>query len=180
MFLYVQYVLKIIKQKIAHPYQDCNPYSREGKLQGLHLHLRGLGNLGTQIRIKNHPHNLPATIHPSLNNNNIHGTGQIGLHKMFLLNLGTRDGETRILEITNNNNMQYQFSRIHVLSILQTYISYCLDLLHLLYHPFNKLLNSFIIHLVPPFFPLNPFQILAIDHLCHSIMLIFKITQLTP
>jgi hypothetical protein len=177
MFLYVQYVLKIIKQKIVHPYQDCKLYSREGKLQGLHLHLRGLGNLGTQICIKNHPHNLPATIHPSLNNNNIHGTGQIGLRKMSLLNLGTRDGGNIIMEITN---MWYQFPRIHVLNTLQTYISYCLVLLHLLYHLFNKLLSSLRIHLVPPYYLLNPFQILTTDHLYHSIVLIFKITQLTP
>jgi hypothetical protein len=47
--LYVQYVLKIIKQKIVHPYLDCKQYLREGKLQGLHLHLRGLGNLEIQM-----------------------------------------------------------------------------------------------------------------------------------
>jgi hypothetical protein len=38
------------------------------KLLGLNLHLRSLGSLGIQMQmhIKNHPHNLPATIHPSL------------------------------------------------------------------------------------------------------------------
>jgi hypothetical protein len=143
------------------------------------MHLRGLGNLGTRICIKNHPHNLPSTIHPSPNNRNIHGTGQIGLDKMSLLKLGTRDGENIIMEITNSR-MRYQFPRIHVLNTLQTCISYCLGLLHLLYHPFNKLLNSLRIHLVPPYYPLNPFQILTIDHLCHSIVMILKTTQLTP
>jgi hypothetical protein len=126
---------------------------------------------------KNHPHNLPAIIHLSLNNNT-HGTGQIGLHKMPLLNLGTRDGEILTLEITNNN-MQYQFPRIHTRSILQTCNNYCLVLLHLHYHPFNKPLSSLRIHHVLPFCPLNPFQILTTDHLYHSIMLISIIIHLT-
>jgi hypothetical protein len=134
MFLYVQYVLKIIKHNIAHPYLDGKQYSREGKLQGLHMHLRGLGNLEIQMQmhIKNHPHNLPAIIHPSLNNN-IHGTGQIGLRKTSLLNIGTMDGEIRTLEITNSS-MRYQFPRIHARSILQICNNYCLVLLHLRYH----------------------------------------------
>jgi hypothetical protein len=176
MFMYVQYVLKIIKQKIAHPYSDCKQYSREGKLQVLHLHLRGLGNLGIQIHTKRHPHNIPDIIHPSLNNN-IHGTGQIRLCKMSLLNLGTRDGEILILE-TTNSNMQYQCPGIHARSILPTCINYCLVLFHLHYHPFNRPLSSLRIHLVLPFCPLNPFQILNTNHLYHSTMLISRTTQL--
>jgi hypothetical protein len=72
MFLYVQYVLRIIKQKTVHPYLDCRQYLKEEKLLGLNLHLRSLGSLGIrmQMHIKSHPHNLPAIIHPSLNNNN--------------------------------------------------------------------------------------------------------------
>jgi hypothetical protein len=170
--MYVQYVPKTIKQKTAHPYLDCRQSLKEGKLQGLHLHLRSLGSLGIQMQThtKNHPHNLPTTILPSLNNKNTHGTGQAGLHKMSLLNLGTRDGEIQTLGITNSS-MQYKFLRIHTHSILQIcssycmvllhlhYNSYCLALLHLLFHPFHKTLSSLRIHHVLPFCPLNPFQI---------------------
>jgi len=179
MSLYVQYVLKITKHKIAHPYLDCKQYSREGKLQGLHLHPRGLGSLEIQmkIHIKNHPHNLPAIIHPSPNNN-IHGTGQTGLHKIPLLNLGTRDGGIQTLEVTNSS-MQYQCPRTHTRSILQTCNNYFLVLLHLRYHPFHKTLSSLRIHHVLPFWPLNPFQILTTDHPYHFIMLISRIIHLT-
>jgi hypothetical protein len=191
-FMYVQYALKIIKQKIFHPYLDCRQYSREGKLLGLNLHLRSLGSLETliQMHTRNHPHNLPAIIHPSLNNKNTHGTGQAGLHKMSLLNLGTRDGEIQTLGITNSN-MQYQFLRIHACSTLQTYSSYylvlihlhyssyCLVLLHLHYHPFHKILSSLRIHHVLPFCPFNPFRIQPTDHPYHSIMLISRTIQLT-
>jgi hypothetical protein len=190
--MYVQYVLKIIKRKTTHPYLDCRQYSIEGKLQGLHMHLRSLGSpeIQMQMHTKNHPHNLLATIHPSLNNNNTHGTGQTGPHKMSLLNLGTRDGEIQTLGITNSS-MQYQFLRIHTRSILQICSNYCLVLLHLHYsnyslvllhlhcHPFHKILSSLRIHHVLPFCPLNPFQIRTTDHPYHSIMLISRTIQLT-
>jgi hypothetical protein len=120
------------------------------------------------MHIRNHPHTLPAIIHPSLNNNNnINGTGQIGLHKMSLLSPGTRDGEIQTLGITNSS-MQYQCLRTHTRSILQTcnnycqvlphlhYSSYCLVLLHLPCHPFHKTRSSLRIHHDLPFLPAQP------------------------
>jgi hypothetical protein len=191
MFPYVQYVLRIIKQRTVHPYLDCRQYLKGENPLVLNLHLRSLGSLGIrmQMHTKIQPHNLPATIHPSLHKNNSNGAGQIGHHKMSLPSPGTRDGEIQTLDRTNSS-MQYQCLRTHTRSIFQTCINYCqalphlhyssyyLVLLHLPCHPFHKTRNSLRIHHDLPSCPLNPFQIQTTNHPYHFITLISRTIQL--
>jgi hypothetical protein len=105
------------------------------------------------MHTKSHPHNLPATIHPSLSNNNINGAGQIGHHKMSLLSPGTKDGEIQTLD-TTNNSMQYQCLRT-------PYTQYPPNLQQLLLGftppPLQQLLPSFTPPSLPPI-PQNPQQ----------------------